>query len=81
MVARKALFLLQMPYKMQFFVSNSQAMGQPTANISDDGVVPTKLSGLFSSSLCYEMSLISKYQTNSHVVSLKLLKWVIRLIL
>lgn len=34
----------KMPYKMQFFVSNSQAMGRPTANISDDGVVPTKLS-------------------------------------
>lgn len=34
----------KMPYKMQFFVSNTQAMSRPTANISDDGVVPTQLS-------------------------------------
>ncbi|CAI9736955.1 tyrosineRYK-like,protein kinase RYK-like [Octopus vulgaris] len=33
-----------MPYKMQFFVSNPQAMNKPTANISNNGLVPTKLS-------------------------------------
>ncbi|GAB1605382.1 tyrosine-protein kinase RYK isoform X2 [Argonauta hians] len=33
-----------MPYKMQFYVSNPQAMNKPSANISNDGLVPTTLS-------------------------------------